>query len=159
MGSGSGILSLIAARGGATVTAVDINPDAVAATLANAEVNGLGDRLTATVSDLFGGIPEGAAYDVILWNPPFYPADPTDSASHAWLAGTGYSVLARFADSAPGHLRSGGRLILQVSTEIDAEAVLSLFSSRGMTPRLAASKKLPFETLSIYEFPSDTDGD
>jgi release factor glutamine methyltransferase len=159
MGSGSGILSLIAARGGAAVTALDINPEAVAATISNARNNGLGDRLTAAVSDLFSGIPEDAAFDVILWNPPFYPAEPTDNASQAWMAGKGYSVLARFADSAPGRLRPGGKLLLQVSTEIDAEAVLSLFSARGMIPHCVASKKLPFETLSIYEFPSDADGD
>ena len=158
MGCGSGILSLIAARGGATVTAVDINPRAVATTLSNATVNRLGRNVSAIVSDLFAEIPANGGFDYILWNPPFYPVEPTDDASHAWNAGDGYGVLARFAGTVRGFLRPGGKLILQVSTEIDAETVLSLFSSRGLSPALVASKRLPFETLSIYEFPSGHHG-
>jgi release factor glutamine methyltransferase len=154
MGCGSGILSLLAARGGATVTAADINPQAVATTRANASINRLGESVSAIESDLFAEIPASGGFDYLLWNPPFYPLEPTDSASHAWNAGTGYGVLARFAGSAGEYLRPGGKLIIQVSTEIDAETVLSLFSSRGLKPALVASKRLPFETLSIYEFSS-----
>lgn len=158
MGCGSGILSLLAAQRGATVTAVDINPAAVAATRANALTNRLGESVTAVVSDLFSGLPGKGEFDFILWNPPFYPQDPTDDASHAWNAGTGYGALARFAASAGKYLRPGGKLIVQVSTEIDGPTVLSLFSSGGLTPVLAASKRLPFETLSIYEFPGGRNG-
>jgi HemK-related putative methylase len=158
MGCGSGILSLLAARGGATVTAVDINPEAVAATLSNASANRLGGSVSAIVSDLFSGLPTNGGFDVIVWNPPFYPLEPTDDASHAWNAGTGYAVLERFARSAGDHLRPGGRLIIQVSTEFDAGPFLSLFSSLGLSPLLAASKRLPFETLSIYECTSGHHG-
>ena len=153
MGCGSGVLSLLAARKGATVTAVDINPAAVASTLSNARANRLEERISACVSDLFAGIPPGRGFDYILWNPPFYPLEPTDDASHAWNAGDGYGVLARFARSAGSYLRPGGKVIIQVSTEIDAEAVLSLFSARGLEPALIGSRRLPFETVSMYEFP------
>ena len=158
MGCGSGILSLLAARGGATVTAVDINPAAVASTLSNARANRLGERITAQVSDLFAEVPPGARFDYILWNPPFYPVEPTDNASHAWNAGAGYGVLARFAHAAAAYLRPGGKVIIQVSTEIDAEAVLSLFSCAGLQPGLIGLRRLPFETVSMYEFPSGRNG-
>ena len=153
MGCGSGLLSLLAARGGATVTAVDINPEAVAATLANAAANGLAGKVSGIVSDLFEDVPRNPGYDYILWNPPFYPVEPTDNASHAWNAGEGYGVLDRFARQAGDHLRPGGKLMIQISTEIDAGAVLSLFSRGSDALRPVASKRMPFETLSIYEFP------
>lgn len=152
MGCGSGILSLLAARRGATVTAVDINPDAVTATRANAAANHLGGHVAAMESDLFTGVAMNGGFDCILWNPPFYPAEATDYASHAWNAGTEYGILARFARSAKDFLRPGGRLIVQVSTEFDQGRVLALFAEAGLEKRLAAQKRLPFETLRIYEF-------
>lgn len=47
IGCGTGILSIIAAKLGAeTITAVDIDPEAVRSTAANAKINGCGDRIT-----------------------------------------------------------------------------------------------------------------
>ncbi|HTY57165.1 MAG TPA: hypothetical protein VMF59_00045, partial [Bacteroidota bacterium] len=80
-----------------------------------------------------------------------YPVEPTDHASHAWNAGEGYGVLDRFARQAVDHIRPGWKLMIQISTEIDAGAVLPLFSRRGESLRPVASKRMPFETLSIYE--------
>jgi ribosomal protein L11 methylase PrmA len=45
LGCGTGVLAIAAARLGASVVAVDIDPAAVAATLANVERNGVGDRV------------------------------------------------------------------------------------------------------------------
>ena len=56
VGTGSGILALAAARAGATVVALDINPKAVKAATDNACANGLGDRVTALQSDLLSGL-------------------------------------------------------------------------------------------------------
>lgn len=51
VGCGSGILSIAAARlGGGSVTAVDIDPDAVAVTAANAAANGVADLISASVT-------------------------------------------------------------------------------------------------------------
>src|SRR3989442_9595478 len=51
IGCGSGVVALCAARAGAEVTAVDINPEAVRCTLANAAKNKL--RVNARIGDLF----------------------------------------------------------------------------------------------------------
>jgi ribosomal protein L11 methylase PrmA len=48
VGTGSGILTLAAARAGAeSVTATDINPNAALTAAENARANGMGDRVTA----------------------------------------------------------------------------------------------------------------
>ena len=52
VGSGSGILSIVAAVRGAVAIAIDVDPAAVAATQANAARNGLAHRVTASTTPL-----------------------------------------------------------------------------------------------------------
>jgi ribosomal protein L11 methyltransferase len=66
VGCGSGILAIAAAKlGAASVLGVDTDPIAIEATVANAERNGLADRITARAGSLPSGEP---AYDVVLAN-------------------------------------------------------------------------------------------
>ena len=63
VGCGSGALSVVAARSGAAVTAIDIDPAAVEATIANAAANGVDvDATTTALSDLSG------TWDVVVAN-------------------------------------------------------------------------------------------
>lgn len=63
VGCGSGALSVVAARGGAVVTAIDVDPVAVEATLANATANGVAvDASVTPLAELTG------AYDVVVAN-------------------------------------------------------------------------------------------
>src|SRR6202451_2873588 len=71
VGTGSGILALAAARAGATVVALDINPRAVNAAVDNARSNGLDNRVTAVRSDLLAALAPDFLVDVIISNPPF----------------------------------------------------------------------------------------
>lgn len=66
VGCGSGLLSVVAAiRGAAAVTGIDIDPAAVGATLANAAVNGVDDRVAASITpaEMVTG-----TYDVVAAN-------------------------------------------------------------------------------------------
>jgi ribosomal protein L11 methylase PrmA len=63
VGCGSGSLSVVAARAGAVVTAIDIDPVAVAATIANAAANEVDvDATTTPLADLSG------TWDVVVAN-------------------------------------------------------------------------------------------
>jgi ribosomal protein L11 methylase PrmA len=63
VGCGSGALSVVAARAGADVVAIDIDPVAVDATLANAAANGVEiDATTAPLAELSG------TWDVVVAN-------------------------------------------------------------------------------------------
>src|SRR5262249_20460892 len=73
LGCGSGLIGLHAARASARVTAVDINSDAVNATLKNAAANNL--SIEAQTSDLFESL-SGRRFDVVAWNPPFFSGEP-----------------------------------------------------------------------------------
>ena len=53
VGSGTGILSCVAAKLGAShITAVDLDPEAVRSTLVNVKLNGCEDLVTTGISDL-----------------------------------------------------------------------------------------------------------
>jgi methylase of polypeptide subunit release factors len=77
IGTGSGIISLMAAKHGATkVVSTDINPAAIQSVTTNAEALGYGDIIEARLVSLddmsaFAVIKEGEQFDVIVSNPPF----------------------------------------------------------------------------------------
>ena len=52
LGSGSGVLAIAAARLGASVTAVDLDPGSPATIAANAERNGVADRIESITADI-----------------------------------------------------------------------------------------------------------
>lgn len=136
LGCGSGIIGLCAARAGAAVIAVDINPAAVECTSRNAERAGL--QVVAQVSDLFSEVPE--RFDIIAWNPPFYTGVPESVEDAAFFGGDRYSVIERFVMGAPEHLNRGGRIYLIVSSDTDVEFIQHLFTGNGFSVSIAASE-------------------
>lgn len=74
VGCGSGAISLILAKNGNNVTAVDIDQKAVDATIENATNNRL--RIDCFRSDLFENV--RSRYDVILFNFPYLPERMTE---------------------------------------------------------------------------------
>ena len=152
MGSGSGLLSLIAAKEGARVTSVDINPVAVECTKANAARNNLTHMLTVIESDLFSGVAANARFDYIIWNPPFFPQEPEDEAAKAWKVGKGYRVLSRFAEQAGSYLSPGGRIIMPLSSQLKVEEIVHFFTGFGLQGTPVHKQRSFFETFTIYEF-------
>jgi release factor glutamine methyltransferase len=152
MGCGSGVLSLVAASRGAEVTAVDINPDAVATTAANATRNGLGEKVQTIHSDLFGQLqcPPGP-FGLIMCNPPFYEGNPTAPPEFAWKAGTDFAFFRRLAAAVGTFLAPGGRMVLVLSSELDVGAVATIFLENGLRLQRMGERKRPFELLMIYE--------
>ena len=84
LGAGSGLISFVAARAGALVTATDINPQAIHFLKINAQANRLAPVIIE--SDLFEKIPP-QRFDFIAINPPYYRKTPTTPADYAWCCG------------------------------------------------------------------------
>ena len=72
IGTGSGIISVMLAIliDNITITAVDINPQALKLAYKNAKKFGVEDKIQFIQSDLFTNIPQ-ANYDMIVSNPPY----------------------------------------------------------------------------------------
>jgi len=105
VGCGAGAIALLAAKQGWTVTAVDIDPVAVAQTQANARSNQL--PVQALTSDLFSAL-DGQKFDVILFNAPFCHIFEPQTANERMLTDFQGSVYTRFMLEARGYLNPGG---------------------------------------------------
>jgi release factor glutamine methyltransferase len=147
LGTGSGIGAIFAARRGASVTAVDINPEAVRCAGINALLNQLEDRIDCRDGDLFEPV-RGERFDLILFNPPYYRGTPRDALDHAWR---GEGVFERFSAQLAGMLEPGGRALLVLSTDGDCAALLAQLERDGFRDQVVERKDLINEVVTIHE--------
>jgi release factor glutamine methyltransferase len=146
MGCGTGFVALHCAAAGAEVVAADVDPLAVRCASANAKSNGT--RVEVRESDLFASVPE--EFDLIVFNPPYLEGEVSGQEDLSWAGGKGgIEVLGRFLGQARQHLRSGGRMLVLVSSDMAQEDLRELL--RSFRCREAASKELFFETLTVLE--------
>jgi len=115
MGTGTGVLALLAARlGAAKVIATDNNPRAVNNARLNAERLGLNNMVEVRgPANLFDSV-RGETFDVILFNAPWVQGEPQTPYDTA-IFDPGYRVLDGFLHGAPGHLAKDGAILLQYS--------------------------------------------
>ena len=139
MGSGAGGNALLAARVTDDVVAVDINPYAVAATAANAERNGLGDRVEALESDVFNAV--GGTFDLIVIDPPFRWFAPADVLERA-ITDENYATLERFLEEASDHLRPGGAVLLFFGSSGDVAHLDRLSAAAGFATETIAERTI-----------------
>jgi ribosomal protein L3 glutamine methyltransferase len=127
--TGSGCLAILLAHAfpNATVDAIDLSPDALAVTRRNISDYGLGDRVQAIQSDLFGTV-KGKRYDLIISNPPYVtaaamdalPAEYRHEPAVALAAGEdGLDVVRRILAEAREHLNPAGILAIEVGHNQD----------------------------------------
>ena len=108
---------------------MDINAAAIACARANAERNGLADRIVFAHGDLFDGV-EGD-FDVIIFDPPFRWFEPLDLLEASHTDG-GYRTLTRFMEEVPHRLRPGGRIVMNFGTSGDLEYLRELIERSGL---------------------------
>lgn len=109
VGCGTGALSLVAARAGAVVTAIDVNADAVHTTIDNAAANSL--VVEVLQSDLFEELHD-RHFDLIVVNPPYFAKDPVDDAERAWFAGADLGYFERFFAALGDHMADTALMVL-----------------------------------------------
>jgi len=154
MGCGCGLLSLIMAQSGADVVAADLNPLAVEAAKANAEM--IGVRLHAKQSDLFSDVK--GSFDLIVFNAPYLPEDESQKSGKkgvhveelAWNGGQGgREVISRFARDAPTHLEKDGTILLEISSLTGENEVQKIFEGLSLRADVISREKIPWEELII----------
>lgn len=156
MGTGCGILCILAAKKAKTVVAVDVNPHAVRCAKENAALNDVRSKMAFVQGDLFTSLREEEKFDVVLFNAPYLPIDDTEGdswISRAWKGGaTGRQIIDRFISEAPKHLKRAGRVLLMQSTLSGVDETVHKFAVQGMSARVMASRALPFfETITLME--------
>jgi len=156
IGTGCGILGILAAKKAKIVVAVDINFGAVSCARINARLNNVQNKIFYLQGDLFAPLRESYKFDVILFNAPYLPVEENEKASwigRAWNGGvTGRQVIDRFIAKAPNHLRPKGRVLLMQSTLANFDETLQRFLDHGINAIVIAKLALPFfETIMLLE--------
>jgi release factor glutamine methyltransferase len=124
VGTGTGAIALALAANlpGASVTAIDLSPDALALAAENAAANRLESRVELLEGDLLAPV-AGRSFDLVVSNPPYVgtgdEVDPEVSgyepAALAVYAGAdGRAILERLATDASAALRPGGHLAVEL---------------------------------------------
>ncbi|MHA1277689.1 MAG: HemK2/MTQ2 family protein methyltransferase [Candidatus Helarchaeota archaeon] len=148
MGTGSGVLGILAAQRAKSVTATDINPYAIRNAIINVKINKLQTKIKLKRGNLFRPITE--KFDVILFNPPYYPVKPKTYLEMAWCCGENYQIIRAFLSQAGKYLTERGFIQISVSSYMDLNFIKKLFKKYRLQPIVVARKFLLFEILYIY---------
>jgi len=147
IGCGSGLISILAAKLGAVVTATDINPEAVEAAIQNAKANSV--QLNAFASDLFANVK--GSFDFIIFNAPYLPDEDAGARSREqWsLHSEKGNIIERFISKAKNHLNEDGRILLLFSSL--SGDIIKLLEENGFESKILKKEKIDFEEIFIVE--------
>lgn len=151
IGCGSGLLSLVAARAGAAVTAIDVSALAVEATASNATANGL--DIEVLQSDLFAALGD-RRFDLVVVNPPYFAKDPLDDAERAWFAGANLDYFDRFFAGVGGHLAEGsqrGMLLMVLGEGCDMQTITTAATRHGFALSVAVRRRVWLGVQVVWE--------
>lgn len=154
IGAGTGIISLILAKKGANVTAVDISEDAVKCVELNKEVNNL--EIEVLKGHLFNPVPK-KQFDMVIFNPPYLPEEEMDYLLEkqyklALIGGEeGCELILEFLDKLPTYLKDDGIALIVVSSLSNLERIDKKITKIRMHSEIKRQKRFFFETLYVYE--------
>lgn len=157
LGTGSGAIAIAIAAiwPDAEVTAVEQSSAALELAGENARTAGLAERISFKESDMFAAISPDAAYDLIVSNPPYIadfewdglPDDVRRFEPETALRGgpDGFDYYRLIAEGAPGRLRPGSCLILEIGEQQGADVTRLLRDTQS------------FKSIDIRQDYSDRD--
>lgn len=148
LGCGSGIISLLAARKGAKVTATDINETALEYLKVNATKNGL--NLDIVKSDLFEKL-ENNTFDYIIINPPYYPKKAKNIKEQAWFCGENFEYFESLFEQLPSFLNENTFCYMILSEDCEIENIIQMATKNNLKFQLIFNKKSYFEMNYIYQ--------
>ncbi len=147
LGCGSGIISLLASKKGAKVTASDINKTALDYLNKASEKNDL--PVTTVYSNLFEKI-QDKSFDYIIINPPYYPKQPKSIKDQAWYCGDNFDYFRNLFNQLPPYLSKKNKTYMILSEDCEVKKIKKISSIYGINFQLSLTKKSPLEKNYIY---------
>ena len=152
LGTGCGLLAILAAGDGARVVAADISPVALTCARENAAAHGVADLIDFRLGNLFEPV-KGERFNLVIFNPPYLPVRDEEALGTpldlAWEAGPkGRAVIDPFLEGLPNHLMRGGHALFVQSSLSNIAKTLVALRTRGFKVEVV-SRKLPFEELFL----------
>jgi release factor glutamine methyltransferase len=155
MGTGCGIIALIAAQKARKVVATDINPHSIHCVRKNAEINKLASKIDIRKGDLFEPIGKSEKFSLIVFNAPYLPSALVEGKSwvgKSWAGGpAGRQIIDRFIIEAPKYLERNGRIALAQSSLCNIDETLEKFRKAELKAQVIAEKRVFFETIVLIQ--------
>jgi release factor glutamine methyltransferase len=148
LGCGSGLIAMVVAEKGATVTATDINPVAVEFLKKNCLRNNL--QLEIFQSDLFADITK-KQFDIIAINPPYYKKDPVTLRDHAWFCGKHGEYFERLFASLHSYMHAATETLMVLFDGCDMEMINGFAAANNFVLTCVHSKQNMLEKNFIYK--------
>lgn len=153
IGAGTGLISILLAKKGADVTAIDLNKKAVECAKINMKINNV--NIKVLEGDLFKPV-RGNKYDLIIFNPPYLPEDYLDEYltpgyRQAVIGGEkGNEVIIKFLRALPNYLKENGKAYFIASSLSNIEEIVKVATDNGLHLELMKDAKYFFETIYVY---------
>ena len=155
VGTGCGIIAVMAAKTAKKVVAVDLNPFAVECATRNAKANKVTENLQVRQGDMFESLKEDEQFTVILFNSPYLPSEPDEEKTwigKAWAGGTdGRQIIERFIADVSKFLLPEGRILLVQSSLSDPDKTVQMFKEIGLKASVIGEEKFAFEKIVLIE--------
>ena len=153
LGTGCGLVAIVAARTGARVIATDQSPLAIKNAKSNVAFHNLQNQIEIRQGSFFDPIKPDEQFSLIAFNPPYLPGTTKDPAfDPAWSGGTeGREVTENFLSQCSKYLLPTGRLLLIQSTLSDPKKTRAHLEQRYQTVQIKAEKAFFFERLLLFE--------
>ncbi len=157
LGTGSGLIGVLAARRGHRVVATDLVPECCECARLNAVLNGVAERLETRTGDLYAPV-AGETFDLIATNPSQMPTPPEhgweDAQARADNGGAdGWALLGPIIERAPAYLNPGGRLVFTLFGFLGVSRALSRLARAGLRGAVLVREEQPFPRLARERLP------
>lgn len=154
LGCGSGVVGIMLGLqpGVGEVVLTDIDPKAIESARINAEWLGL-THYRLYQGDLFGAVPPGEKFDMILFTPPFYPSLIQAEDKLADIGGPqGIELAERYASTVRDYLSDEGCSVMYMAEYIPYRKVHDILSEHGLSTEIEQRDILyPYEPK--FNFP------
>lgn len=155
IGTGCGLIALIASKTAKRVLAIDVSPVAVQCARKNVKLNYQDDKIEIRQGNLFSSVKTEEKFDIILFNPPYLPENGKVNTSwleKAWDGGkTGRKFIDPFIKNCKLHLRECGRVQMVQSSLSGISESIDMFQNQGFQVEIGTKKSFFFESIVIID--------
>jgi release factor glutamine methyltransferase len=145
LGCGTALISIIAAKAGAIVTASDLS----VAAIENASLNVRNAKVTVNIihSDLFDHL--FGNFDFIVINPPYYAQKIKNEAELAWNCGEDFEYFHKLFSQLMNHIHASSQIIMVLTKGCDLQKIFSVANNAGFSFELIQEKMVLFDGRDI----------
>lgn len=160
IGAGSGLISIVTAKDGANVIAIDISPIAVENTTQNVKLNQAkisesGGNVEVIQSNLFENVPAGI-FDILILNPPFYEGEAKKAEDYAWYAGKDLEYFQALFSKCRNHMDRDSEMYMVLSEDCNFDKIFEIAKKNAVSIKAVAVKQFITENLYIFRITIST---